>query len=671
MKLKTSRAARTGTVLMCLLTAVILPAADPAGLVAENESFFVEKLYPVMRNVQCNLCHNDNGVASATRLEFPPAEASAAQVTIFGLSLVDLVDRREPEKSPLLLKPSGRAPHTGGERLPPGSDGEKMLRAWVRYLANFSEEELRLVRERIALAGHRPDELLAMRRLTHSQYNHTVRDLLGDQSRLAGNFPQEDFIHGFKNQSESQGVPPLQAEAYSAAAERLAQTAFRGGDRQGLVPCKPASASDAACRETFVREFGLKTFRRPLAAAEVRHYEELFAREAHRTGDFFGGARIVVEGMLQSPHFLFRVERGSGSGTEQYERASRLSYFLWDTMPDAELFDAARNGWLSSVPQIEKAARRMLRDPRAKLSMNEFLAQWMRFDRALTSIRDRRRFPGFDGELTAAMTEETRQLFDHLVWQGKNFMEFFTADYTFVSSDLARLYDFPVPPEEFAKVSYPAGSNRAGVLGHASFLTATSKPEDTSPTERGLFVREHFLCHTVPPPPPGVNANLPPVTKDKPMTNRQRLKIHVTSEACSGCHRLVDPIGFGFEQYDSIGQFREQLILRFRPPREPGERRPKLIETPVDLDTSAYIQGIADSEFSTPKELGRILAQDESCRRCVVKQLFRYAFGREETPADQPAVDRMLEAFRESGFQFQELIISLVTSRPFLGGGSS
>ena len=671
MEFKTWRAARTGAALACLLTATILPAADPAEFVAENESFFVEKLYPVIQNVQCNLCHNDNGVASATQLEFPPAEASAAQVTIFGLSLVDFVDRREPEKSLLLLKPANRVPHTGGERLNPGSDGEKMLRAWVRYLAAFSEEELRLVRERIALAGHRPEQPLAMRRLTHSQYNNTVRDLLGDLSRPTGEFPQEDFIHGFKNQPEGQGIPPLQAEAYSEAAERLARTAFRGGDRQGLVPCTPASASDAACREQFIREFGLKTFRRPPTAAEVGHYEELFAHEARRTGDFLGGARIVVEGMLQSPHFLFRAEHGSGGGAEQYERASRLSYFLWDTMPDAELFRAARNGRLSSVQQIEEAARRMLRDSRAKLSMNEFLAQWMRFDRALTSIRDRRRFPDFDGELTASMTEETRQLFHHLVWQGKNFTEFFTADYTFVSSDLARLYDFPAPPEEFAKVSYPADSNRAGVLGHASFLTATSKPEDTSPTERGLFVREHFLCHNVPPPPPGVNANLPTVTKEKPMTNRQRLNIHVTSEACSGCHRLVDPIGFGFEQYDSIGQFREQLILRFRPPREPGERRPKPIEVPVDLDTSAHIQGIADSEFSTPKELGRILAQDESCRKCIVKQLFRYAFGREETPADQPAIDRMLEAFRESGFRFQELIISLVTSRPFLGGGTS
>ena len=671
MEFKTSRVAQTGTALVWLLTAIILPAADPAALVAENESFFVEKLYPVIQNVQCNLCHNDNGVASATQLEFPPAEASAAQVTIFGLSLVDFVDRRKPEESLLLLKPTNRVPHTGGERLPRGSDGEKMLRAWVRYLAGFSEEELRLVRERIALAGHRPEQPLAMRRLTHSQYNRTVRDLLGDLTRPADSFPQEDFIHGFKNQPEGQGIPPLQAEAYSEAAERLAHAAFRGGDLQGLIPCKPLSASDAACREKFVREFGLKTFRRPLSTAEVRHYEELFAHEARRTKGFFGGAQIVVEGMLQSPHFLFRAERGPGSGAGQYEAASRLSYFMWDTMPDEALFRAARNGHLSSVQEIEEAARRMLTDPRVKLSMGEFLAQWMRFDRTLTSIRNRRRFPDFDGELTAAMTEETRQLFDHLVWRDKNFMEFFTADYTFVSSALARLYDLPAPPEEFAEVSYPADSSRAGVLGHASFLTATSKPEDTSPTERGLFVREHFLCHNVPPPPPGVNANLPTVTKDKPMTNRQRLKIHQSSEACSGCHSLVDPIGFGFEQYDSVGQFREQLILRFPPPREPGNRRPKPIEVPVDLDTSAYIQGIVDSEFSTPKELGRILAQDESCRKCIVKQLFRYAFGRGETPADQPAIDRMLEAFRKSGFRFQELIISLVTSRPFLGGGTS
>jgi hypothetical protein len=270
------------------------------------------------------------------------------------------------------------------------------------------------------------------------------------------------------------------------------------------------------------------------------------------------------------------------------------------------------------------------------------------------------------------MTEETRQLFDHLVWEGKDFREFLTADYTFVSTDLARLYGLPQPSEEFAKVVYPPDSGRGGVLGHGSVLTLTSHPADTSPTARGLFVREHFLCHRVPPPPAGVNTTLPVVTENKPLTNRDRLGVHLNSEACAGCHVLIDPIGLGFEQYDAIGRYREQLLLRFRrsSEEESGERNREPLQIKLDLDTKAHIQGVGNSEFTAPKQLGQILARDEGCQRCMVKQLFRYALSREETPADQEAIETMLRQFQSSGFRFQELIVSMVASKPFLGGGS-
>jgi hypothetical protein len=649
--------------------AIALAAAQPAS--APGESYFAEHLYPVMLNAQCNLCHNDNGVAAAARLQFPSAEATPEQITTFGLGLIRLVDRQTPEKSLLFLKPTKRIEHTGGERISPGSEQEKILLAWVNYLAGLSEDQIQAARQRIVRAGQRGLEPLTVRRLTHSQYNNTVRDLLGDESRPADGFPKEDFIHGFKNQAEGQGVPPLQAEAYSEAAERLAQGAFRGGDHQKLIPCEPASATDSTCAAEFVRRFGLKAFRRPLDEAEAHVYSELFRQEAERTGEFLGGARMVVEAMLQSPHFLFRAERGPGSPFRPYEIASRLSYFLWDTMPDSGLLRAAAKGELATVEQVEATARRMMEDPRAKSSLEEFLAQWLRFDRALSAIRDRRQFRGFSTELAAAMTEETRQLFNYLVWEDRDFREFFTANYTFVSSDLSRLYGLPVPPQEYARVEYPPDSGRAGVLGHASILTLTSKPSDTSPTERGLFVRSHFLCHEVPPPPPGVNTALPETTEDKPMTNRDRLAIHLNSEACAGCHRLVDPIGLGFEQYDAIGAFRKELTLNFRSDYDDEDERPKNVEIKLPIDSSAHVQGIANSEFSTPKELGAILAADGSCQKCIVKQVFRYAFGREETAADQAAIEGILKAFQGSGYRFRELLVALITSKPFLEGGPS
>lgn len=626
-----------------------------------HESFFLGTLYPAMHAVQCQRCHNDNGVASDSVLEFPSDQADGEQVVAFGLKLMDLIDRENLLQSPLYLKATNREEHTGGVRIKPGSDDEQALLHWIKYLAALSDAEVSQARERISKAEKRALRKLAVRRLSHSQYNNTVRDLLNDRTQPANRFPKEDFVRGFKNQTEGLGISPLQAEAYSKAAERLAVAAFRGGDHLGLLPREPSSLGDEPCAKEFVEQFGRKAFRRPLTEEESSAYTSLFLADAARTGDYLSGGRLVIEAMLQSSHFLFRVERGPDSPFEQYEMASRLSYFLWDTMPSEEMFQAAGAGEFSSVEQVESWARDLLADPRARISMEEFLAQWVRFDRVLEATRSRQ-FREFSTETAAAMVEETTRLFNHLVWEDENFMKFYTADYTFLSSELAGIYDMPVPPSEFARVSYPIDSGRSGVLGHGSFLVATSKPSETSPTERGMFVRNHFLSHEVPAPPPGVSTSLPEMTEEKPMTNRERLAIHLNSEACASCHRLIDPIGFGFEQYNPIGSFQKQMSLVVGSGRDGKE-----IE--LELDTSAYIQGIADSDFSTPKELGRVLATSETSQRAIVKQLFRYAFGRQETSADKPVIDAALGDFRHSDFRFRELIISLVTSQLFLQKG--
>ena len=649
------------------MLAALAPASTAWG--QTTEAYFAQNVYALLHRVQCNLCHNDNGVAGRTVLQFPSEDATAEQVAAFGLKMMELVDRGDVMKSRLLLKPTQRIEHTGGERIKPGSDEERTLLTWIRYLASLDDAQVKTARERIRKASVYQQQALSIRRLTHSQYNYTLRDLLGDQTRPANSFPKEDFVHGFKNAVEVQGIPPLLAEAYSDAAERAARGAFWGGDQQGLVSCTPTEPTDAACAGIFVREFGAKAFRRPLNAQETGSYTGLLRQEAARSNDFLGGAQIVVEAMLQSPNFLFRTEHGPGSEFGQFEVASRLSYFLWDTMPSDALRARAAAGNLGSVAEVESAARAMLEDPRARTSMDEFLAQWLRFDRALTATRERAQFAEFNAELAAAMTEETRQFFDYLVWQGKDFREFFSADYTFPSSALAELYGMPQPKEEYMRVSYPADSGRAGVLGQGSFLTLTSSPSGTSPTGRGVFIREHFLCHVVPPPPPGVNTILPEVPESKPLTNRQRLEVHLNSAPCRSCHMLMDPIGMGFEQYDAIGRHRDKSTLTFQQGDEEDEMKKKPVEVTLDLDTSAYVQGIENSEFTTPKELGRILASDPTCQRCVVKQLFRYAMGREEKAGDQPAIDVMLAHFQSTGFQFRELMIALVKSEPFLGGG--
>jgi hypothetical protein len=460
-----------------------------------------------------------------------------------------------------------------------------------------------------------------------------------------------------------QSIPVLLAEAYSAAAEKLARTAFRIGQWKKIVSCQPTSSGHAACRDQFISHFGRRAFRRPLTPGELQRYNALFNREAKHTGKFLSGAQVVVETMLQSPNFLFRMERGPAAKWANYEIASRLSYFLWDSMPDEPLFLSAASGALSTTAGVEQAARRMLQQHQAREALNEFVAQWLRFDRVLNVVRDRRLFQQFNSGLAVAMTEETRRLVAHLAWNNRNFMEIYTARYGFLSSELAALYGFPAPAEEFAMVGFPTTSERAGLLGQATFLTLTSKPEETSPTERGLFIREHFLCQKVPPPPPGVSASLPPLSEGKPMTSRERLKIHLSNESCASCHRLIDPIGFGLEKFDAIGRKREKLALTFFAAHGETERKPTKVE--LDLDTKGRISGIPDSNFSTPAELGQVLAGNAECQKCVVKQVFRYAMGRLETPADRAVIDKTFDDFKRSQFKFQQLIISLVTSKAF------
>jgi len=510
----------------------------------------------------------------------------------------------------------------------------------------------------IGLALAATDTHPTVRRLTHSQYNHTVRDLLGDETAPADQFPEEDFVNGFRNQSSAQDIPPLLAEAYNAAAERLARNAFLGGDDANhLLPRKPRSPGDAECAADFVRSFGLRTFRRPLTSAEQQRYSALLLKEATRSGDFLRGAQIVIEAMLQSPKFLFRLEQGGDR--RGYEMASRLSYFLWDSMPDEELMRAAAAGSLSTPEGLDGQVRRMMTNAKARQALDEFVSEWLRFDLVLNTVKDRTLYPQFTPELAAAMTEETRRLVADLVWNDRNFMDLFRANYSFLNSDLASLYDVPAPANEFDRVVFPASSERAGFLGQGTFLASTSKPGETSPTVRGYFIRQQFLCHEIPDPPPGTNSNLPPVTAARPQTNRERLKDHVANATCMGCHSMMDPVGLAFEKFDAIGRHREKQSITFLPEHHGANRYAKPVTIQVEVDTSGTLTGVKGATFHSPVELGAILAGNAECQACIVKQLFRYAWGRRETAADAPVIRGATEVFRESGFRLKDVIMFL------------
>lgn len=624
----------------------------PIALQAQGGSF-AAGLYPVLEKATCRNCHNRDGVASATRLHFPEADAPAAKIEAFGKSLVVLLDREHPDQSLLLRKPTNRIPHAGGERIKPGSPEEAKLLDWIATLTKLSGDDLTTAlhyREQEDSGAGAVSNEPELRRLTHSQYNHTIRDLLGDQSGPANQFPPEDFINGFKNQAQAQSLSPILVDAYSGAAERLARAAFHGGDTHGLIPCKPS----AACRAKFIGEFGKKAFRRPLTLTEQKRYEKLMGTET----DFQKGAQLVVEAMLQSPNFLFWVYSTPDPKLKPYATASRLSYTLWDTMPSAELIASAEKGELATKDGIEKIARSMLDQPRAHEALDEFTSQWLRFDRLLTASKDRRKFPSYTRETALAMTEEARTFISDLVWNGRNFMTAFTADYGYVSPELAGIYGVPAPSKEIERIPFPKGSERSGLLGQGLFLALTAKPDETSPTARGLFVREQFLCQHVPDPPPGVNTNLPAVTADNPQTNRDRMTEHATNPTCAGCHKLVNPIGFGFERFDAVGARRDKLVLEFRSASTKGKNG-AVKTVNLDFNTNGNVAGLPDSQFSSPADMGAILAKSPQCQECIVKQYYRYSAGRVEGPAERPAIQKALERFQASQFQFKELMLAI------------
>ena len=623
---------------------------------------FATDVFPRLEAHNCRACHNASGVASGTRLHFPEPGAADSVIAQFGLGLERLVDRIEPSESLLLKKPTNRIPHTGGPLIAADSEDEAMLTGWVEHLASRPAPQSPISAQR----SDRPAE--PIRRLTHNQYDNSVRDLLGDRTRPGRSFPSEDYVNGYTNQASSQAITPILAEAYGKAAEKLARNAFRYGDEQELIPCEPRSARDRDCAEAFVRKFGARAYRRPLEPEEVEAYADLVVEWGPANDDFLAGAALAVETMLQSPHFLFLAPQTSQGESRGYETAARLSYALLSTLPDEELFTAAAQGRLETESDFEREAKRLLRLPAARDTFDGFFSQWLRFDRLRNAVKDRNRFRDYSQGVAESMAEESLRLFRYLAWQNIDFRELFSANYTFVDDFLTVIYDMPDPEVPFGRTTYPEESSRGGILGHGAFLAQTGKPVNTSPTERGLFVREHFLCQTIPPPPPGVDASLPPLLLgSRPMTIRETMEsMHASEEACASCHRLVDPIGFGFEHFDTVGAYRMTEQVRVEPTPQQERQGMKAQTHDLAIDASGYIAGIEGSTFRTPREAGQILANSKICQQCVVKQLFRYLFGRHERKDDADLIDRAYNRFERSGFLFQELVLGLVATEEYL-----
>ncbi|MBL9028670.1 MAG: DUF1592 domain-containing protein [Myxococcales bacterium] len=486
-----------------------------------------------------------------------------------------------------------------------------------------------------------------LRRLTREEYDNTVRDLLGDRTRPAASFPPDEAVGGFETNSLAP-VSSSMVERYMEAAEALATGAASRVSE--LAPCA-AGDEPEDCAKRFVEAFGRRAFRRPLQDEERASFLAVYTEKAKKSGHA-AGIQLVIQALLQSPQFLYRLEPAVGSGSEirpldGYEVATRLSYFIWASTPDDALLDAAAAGKLATQAEVEEAARRMLGDPRAVDGLRSYFRQWLGLRELETETREASITPAFTPALRDAMVEETlRFSADAVLTGGDAVTTLLTSSKTFVNAPLAKLYGVSAPEgDTFQLVSLPP-EQRAGVLTHASVMTVLSGAEQTSPILRGKFVREKLLCDPIPPPPPSAVISAPKV--DPRMTTKERFVRHRTDPSCSSCHQLMDPIGFAFEHYDMIGAWRTMDGY-----------------VPVDAVGDVYGTDDVDGAYTGAIKLTSRLAASEQVRRCVATHWFRYALGRTERDEDQASLGAAYESFQKAGFDLRQLIVAIAGSDAF------
>lgn len=488
-----------------------------------------------------------------------------------------------------------------------------------------------------------------LRRLTNTEYDNTVRALLGGDVPQLPAQPSDAVLEGsFENDALSLGPSDVRITRYETAGMMLGEHAVQSAAaRQHVLPCE---TEDAPCGAQFVEAFGKRAFRRPLSGDELDRWTTFF--EAQRSEiDFDAAVQLTVAAMLQTPQFLYRLENeGSPNGERleltPHELASRLSYLLWESMPDDELIAAADAGALATDDQLEAQARRLLSDDRAREAVRNFHRQWLYLDRVLTEDKLPELFPMWGSQARESAKEETLLFIENTFFDG-TVGDLFTSNVAYVDDITAELYGIPAPAEPWSQVELDP-AERAGLLSRIAFLAGNAHDANGSPPLRGVYVMERILCEKRPTPP--ANADTSPPTADPnqgPMTNRELFEQRVEPGACQGCHVRIDGFGFGFENYDAAGSYRTE-------------------DNGLPVDASGFANGIGnDSEYEGAVELQAFLGESDVVRNCVAKQWFTYANGRTMEPADSCQLEAIQGAFAENGGNLVELLVAMVMRPEF------
>lgn len=489
---------------------------------------------------------------------------------------------------------------------------------------------------------------LALRRLTPYEYANTMKSLLAvdvDVDKLLSD-PKELGFEGFaKNQVASTAL----SEQWDAVAESVADKATR--DLSKLLGCDPAT--NTKCWSTFVSTFGARAYRRPLNTGELNKHI-LFLQNAQKAEGVAGAAKMYIVAILQSPSFLYRPETLASENVgpqrlDEWAIASRLSYLLWQTMPDQTLFDAARSKQLGSATDLRTQVTRMLTDPKAASAVRHFAEQWLEVDSLSTLSKDESTYPDFIPKVGLLMKEELGRFVEAAVLgQGNGVAALFSSKQTFVNTELAKFYGWPGPSsgELFSAVSMP-DRERQGLLTLGGVMAVHGRPNQSSPIARGKFVRERILCQTLPSPPNDIDITAPIVRAGA--TTRERFTDHKSDPRCAGCHALIDPVGFLFEHYDGVGRYRT---------KDQGR----------DVDASGELsdaEGI-EGKYTDVLSLVPKLTQSRLVSSCMTIQWFRFAFGREPSEQDTCTMFQLADSLERTQGNMKEMLVALVMSPSFL-----
>lgn len=626
-------ALRAHALILVVLAAALRPAHaqsptadDPAARQAEVKKAFREQVTPFVK-AYCLNCHSNRkskgGVNFESALKYP-GNAGFAKHWKQALSNVK----------------AGEMPPDDATAQP-SEDERAKFATWMSELKYLSLPD--------------PGQF-TIRRLSKQEYGNTLHDLLGVDPSVARELPDEVVGAGYLNT-----LSPLLSEQYlqiatTVVASILAPDGAPPTAAQRRIFGEPpgAGADARGAARLVARTLARKAYRRPASEAELDVLVGVFDLGRENQLSPAASLGLMLKSILVSPQFLFLTPAGEAPPgkkivpLDDHHLASRLSYLLWATMPDAELSALADAGTLHEPARLRAQVKRLLLDPRARALFDGFGAQWLGLGELEGKTFDAAKFPFMTAAMRTAMYDEARLFFDSLVRENRPVVAFVDSDYTFLNATLATLYGLEgsVTGPTMRRVAL-ADANRGGILGMPAILATTSFPNRTSAVRRGVWVLEQVLGEHVPPAPP----NVPSLEKQdqatiSTLTLRQRTELHRTDATCANCHRILDPIGFGLENFDAVGRWRDAD------------------ESGATIDASGELPG--GKRFSAPKELKRIIAARESdLARNLTEKLLAYALCRQLEGYDEIVVDRLMETIAKDGFRLQTLITEVVTSYPF------